>query len=628
MTSQKTPDPRRAQFGLVLGALGVVFGDIGTSPLYAVRECFRAGQALSVTRDNVLGILSLVFWALTALVTIKYVGFVMRANNRGEGGILALMSLAQPESARGRRNGAAILGLGMFGAGLLYGDGIITPSLTVLSAIEGLDVATPAFAPYVVIASAAVILVLFAIQKHGTGKVGAAFGPVMLLWFVVLAVLGVRGVMLRPDVLRAFDPSCAVRFVLSQGRVGFLVLGAVFLAVTGAEALYADMGHFGARPIRRAWFALVLPALVLNYFGQGALLLTTPDAVENPFYRLAPSWALYPMVGLATAAAIIASQSLISGVFSLTMQAGQLGLFPRITVRHTSAALKGQIYVPHANWGLMAACLLLVLEFRSSSRLAAAYGIAVSLTMVATTILFFSAARRLWQWPLWRAGLFAAVFLAIELTFSLANLTKIAHGGFVPLVAGAVVFTVMSTWHSGRRLLRDALARTSLSPEALFADIEQTQPLRVPGTAVFMSGNPDGVPLALLHNLKHNHVLHEQNVLLTVLIGEMAHVPASERVTVETLRLGFSRVVARFGFMDVVQVPEVLADAAEKGLQMDPSRATYFLSRETVMPGRQRAMAAWRRHLFVLLSRNAQRPTDYFGLPPNRVIELGMQVQL
>ena len=619
---------RRAGLALALGALGVVFGDIGTSPLYALRECFHATHGLEISRANVLGVLSLIAWSLLLLVSVKYAAFVLRADNRGEGGILALLALVLPEREATGRRAAVLLALGLFGAGLLYGDGMLTPSLTVLSAVEGLNVATQVFEPYVVPLSALVLVGLFAIQKHGTGRVGAAFGPVMLVWFAVLSLLGVCGILREPGVLWALNPAHGLRFLLDHGRAGFLVLGAVFLAVTGVEALYADMGHFGAGPIRRAWFALVLPALFLNYLGQGALLLHEPSAVENPFYRLAPAWALYPMVALSTAAAIIASQALISGVFSLTMQASQLGLLPRITVRHTSARQRGQIYIPAANGGLLAACLLLVAGFGSSSRLAAAYGIAVALTMLITTVLFFFAARRLWQWPAWRAALFAAFFLSIEAAFAGANLAKLGHGGWVPLLLGGMVFAVMSTWRKGRRLLAGQLAQRRLPLEDFFADVDRSQPLRVPGTAVFMSGSPEGVPVALLHNYKHNRVLHEENVFLTIRVEEVSHVPPAERVSVERLRAGFHRVVARVGFMDEVNATALLTACGEQGLVLHMPRTSFFLSSETLLRGRGRTMAAWRKWLFVLLSRNAQRPSDYFSLPPNRVVELGMQVEL
>ncbi len=619
---------QRAGLALGLGALGVVFGDIGTSPLYALRECFLATHALAVTYDNVLGVLSLIFWSLLLLVSVKYTTFVLRADNRGEGGILALLALALPDRDRPGRRTVLLLGLGIFGAGLLYGDGMLTPSLTVLSAVEGLNVATRLFEPYVLPCSALILVGLFAIQKHGSGRVGAAFGPLMVVWFAVLAILGVRGILSAPGVLWAVNPLFGLRFLLHHGTTGFLVLGAVFLALTGVEALYADMGHFGARPIRQAWFALVLPSLFLNYLGQGALLLRDPAAVENPFYRLAPAWALYPLVGLATVAAVIASQALISGVFSLTMQATQLGLLPRIAVRHTSASLRGQVYIPSANWALLAACLLLVAGFGSSSRLAAAYGIAVSLTMLITTLLFYFAARRLWAWTAWRAGLFAAFFLVIESAFCLANLTKFLHGGWVPLLLGGAVFAVMSTWRKGRRLLGVRLAQRRLPLAVFFEDVEHTRPLRVTGTAVFMSGNADGVPLALLHNFKHNRMLHERNVFLTIRVGDASHVPPAERVTVERLHEGFHQVIARVGFMDEVNVPDLLSACAEQGLALELSRTSFFLSCETVLRGRERTLARWRKFLFAVLARNAQRPSDYFGLPPNRVIELGMQVEL
>ena len=621
-------DSKRARFALMLGALGVVFGDIGTSPLYALRECFHHAHGIQPDVANVLGELSLIFWSLILLVSIKYAGLILRADNKGEGGILALLALVRPEQERRKPRLGLLFAMGIFGAGLLYGDGMLTPSLTVLSAIEGLTVATRLFEPYIVPCSAVILVLLFMIQKHGTGKVGAGFGPVMLLWFSVLAVLGIRGILLNPHVLWSFNPWYGLQFLFHHGRTGFLVLGSVFLVVTGVEALYADMGHFGASPIRRAWFAMVMPALFLNYMGQGALILRDPSAVENPFYLLAPGWALYPMVALATLAAIIASQALISGVFSLTMQATQLGLLPRIAVRHTSADLRGQIYIPQTNWSLLAACLLLVASFQSSSRLAAAYGIAVSLTMVITSVLFYLVARRLWKWRRRLAVPLVGFFLLVEVTFCSANMAKVWHGGWVPLVIGLAAFAVMSTWRAGRILLGERLARSRMPLDQFFADLDATRPVRVPGTAVFMSGTTQGVPIALLHNYKHNRVLHLQNVFLTVIIENVSHVPPGERIHVEKMREGFHRVTVRVGFMDPVNVAEVLKACASQGLELHLAKTSFFVSRETILHGRERSLARWRKYLFAILSRNAQRPTDYFGLPPNRVVELGMQVEI
>ncbi|HWQ90836.1 MAG TPA: potassium transporter Kup [Clostridia bacterium] len=611
-----------------LAALGVVYGDIGTSPLYAVRECFHPAHGIAATRGHVLGILSLILWSLLLIVSIKYLGFVLRANNRGEGGILALMALAVPHRADPRRGTRWLIGLGIFGAGLLYGDGVLTPSLTVLSAIEGLNVATPIFEPYIVPITIAILIGLFAIQHHGTGTVGRAFGPVMVLWFVVLGILGIKGLLLAPEVLWAINPLFGVRFLLETGGQGFAVIGAVFLVVTGAEALYADMGHFGVKPIRQAWIALVFPGLTLNYFGQGALVLTDPTAVANPFYLLAPSWAQYPLVFLATAAAIIASQALISGVYSLTMQAVQLGFLPRMAVTHTSSQQRGQIYVPMANALLLLACIALVLGFRSSSRLAAAYGIAVTLTMLITTLLFGFVARKVWRWPLWKTLSWTTLFLGLELAYCGANLLKIAHGGWVPLVLATALFAVMTTWRKGRELLRKRLQNTIVPLESLLHDLRQTKHASAAGTAVFMAGDPRGAPLALLHNLKHNAVVHERNVILTIQTSEKPHIAPEKRVEVQDLGPGFYRVIGHFGFMEQPNVPVLLDACAQHGLKFQLHRTTFFLSSETILSRRKTGLSRWRAILFAVLARNAQRATAFFSLPPNRVVELGMQVEL
>jgi KUP system potassium uptake protein len=615
---------------LVIGALGVVYGDIGTSPLYALRECFGGAQPLAVTRDNVLGVLSLIIWSLVAVVAVKYMAFVMRASNQGEGGILALLALVVPDRDDSRRRTRIFLLVGVCGAALLYGDGIITPAVTVLSAVEGLNVATHThvFEPYVVPVSVAILVGLFAVQRHGTEKVGGAFGPVMVVWFVALALLGLRGIWARPEVLAAVNPWYALAFCMHSGWTAFVVLGSVFLAVTGTEALYADMGHFGARPIRQAWFSLVMPALVLNYLGQGGKLLESPTATSNPFFLLAPSWAQYPLVVLSTFAAIIASQALISGAYSLTMQSVLLGFLPRLAVKHTSPELQGQIYVPLTNWLLMVACVALVLGFGSSSRLAAAYGIAVTLTMITTSLLFGFAARRLWAWPWWKIGLWTGCFLALELMFCGANLLKVAHGGWVPLVIGAMIFAVMTTWRKGRRLLRDRLAGSSLPLDVFLGEVKSYAGVRVRGTAVFMSGKPQGTPVALLHNLKHNKVLHEQNILLTIVPHGVARVDPANRVRVEPLSGGFFRVEGHYGYMDRPDVPQLLKACRDHGLTAKAPDTSYFLSSESIVPGKHRAMARWREWLFALLSRNAQRATAFFNLPPNRVVELGMQIEL
>lgn len=628
--SQMNTELKRRPFSaaLVLGALGVVYGDIGTSPLYALRECFHGSGAPALTPANVLGVLSLITWTLITVVSVKYLGFVLRAANQGEGGILALLALAVPERYRPIRRNGLLIGLGLYGAAMLYGDGVLTPALTVLSAVEGLSVVTSFFDPYVVPITVAVLVGLFSIQRHGTGRVGQIFGPVMVFWFLVLAVLGVNGLRHAPEVLLAVNPYHAIRFAVANGWLSFTVLGSVFLVVTGAEALYADMGHFGRAPISQTWFALVMPALLLNYFGQGALLLRDATTVENPFYNLAPHWARYPLVALATAAAIIASQALISGVFSLTMQAVQLGYLPRIAITHTSSEQRGQIYVAKANWSLLVLCVMLVVGFGSSTKLAGAYGIAVSLTMVITTILFGVAARQLWGWSRLRVGVGLTVFLGIELAFCGANLLKVFNGGWVPLVLAGVVFLVMTTWQRGRALLRERLSKSILPLEDFLAGVAHNRPRRVPGTAIFMSSNPQGTPLALLHNLKHNKVLHERNVLLSIATQESAHVAPEMRLQVDELPEGFFRVTGRYGFMDAPNVPELLSDCGVRGLKIRLSETTFFLSSESILSGRGPGMAWWRKRLFGVLSRNSQRATAFFRLPANRVVELGMQVEL
>ena len=618
----------RQRMILTLAALGVVYGDIGTSPLYAFRECFHGAHGMAPDPAHVLGVLSLIFWSLLVIVSLKYLVFVMRADNKGEGGILALMSLAMPETgqAQGLRRGLVLCGV--FGAALLYGDGMITPSISVLSAMEGMGVATHGFDPYILPATIAVLVGLFTLQRMGTGRVGAIFGPVMFLWFVMLAGLGLVGIVHRPEVLAAMNPWHGLQFLMTNGRMGFVVVGAVFLVATGAEALYADMGHFGVVPIRRAWFSLVLPALVLNYFGQGALVLGNPAAVVNPFYLLAPRWALYPLVVLATAATVIASQALISGAYSLTMQAIQLGYLPRLGILHTNSDARGQIYMPQINWFLMLACIGLVAGFRSSSRLAAAYGIAVTLTMLATTALFYFAARRLWKWSRWRAAGLCGAFGMVELAFFSANVLKIWHGGWFPLVVAAVFFAVMTTWKRGRLLLWNRLQKVLLPCDRFFEDIQAHPPQRVPGTAIFMAGNPHGTPVALLHNIKHNKILHARNFLLTIVTEEVPRVEASERVTVEMLPAGFQRIVGHYGFMEQPNVPQLLRHISIEGGKLDIPTTTFFMSRETIVLTGREKMARWRKWLFALMSRNAQTATDYFQIPANRVVELGMQVQI
>jgi KUP system potassium uptake protein len=623
------PPPDRARLALLsLGALGVVYGDIGTSPLYALRECFHGPHAVPVTPANVLGVLSLVIWALIVVVTLKYVVYVLRMDNDGEGGVLALTALVR--RAVGRQGGAAwVTMLGLFGAALLYGDGMITPAISVLAAVEGLELATPLFTPYVLPATIGILAALFAVQRRGTGRLGVVLGPVMLLWFSTLAILGVAGIVRHPAVLAAANPLYAARFLAANGMPGFLVLGAVFLVTTGGEALYADMGHFGRRPIQLDWFAIVAPALLLQYLGQGALLLERPAAAVNPFYHLAPASALYPLVALATAATVIASQAMISGAFSLTRQAVLLGYAPRVDIVHTSAREMGQIYVPGINWGLMLATIALVLAFRSSSGLAAAYGIAVSLTMVITTLLAFVVIRRMWRWNLPAALAVTAGLLLVDLAFLGANLTKIGQGGWVPLVIGAAGYVLMSTWQWGRRWLGRAEAETRVPLDVFLADVARRRPVRAAVPAVFLTANDQGVPRSLLHNFKHNKVLHETVVLLTVVNEPVPTVPDAQRLRLEELGQGFWRVVARFGFQEDPDVPAVVAAAARSGLPVDPRRVSYFLGRDSLVFRYRRGEPwPWREAVFDFLRRNETAAPAFYRLPPGSVISLGGQLEL
>jgi KUP system potassium uptake protein len=622
-------EPRGRYLALLsLAALGVVYGDIGTSVLYAVRESFHHSHGILPTRDNVLGVLSLITWALVLVISIKYAVFVLRADNRGEGGILALTSLVTPVGALKPSPRWVLVMLGLFGTALLYGDGVITPVISVLSAVEGLEVATPVLEPYVIPITIAILVALFAMQSRGTASVGRIFGPVTLVWFATIAVLGIMHIVRDPTVFAAVNPWYGARFFLQNGWNGFLVLGSVFLVVTGGEALYADMGHFGRKPIRLAWYYVVLPALLLNYFGQGAMLIHRPETVENPFFHMAPRWALYPVVVIATLAAVIASQALITGAFSLTMQAVQLGYIPRVQIEHTSARERGQIYIPQVNWLLMLSCIGLVLGFRDSSHVAAAYGVAVTATMVITTLLLFRVERERWKWPLWASALFTIVFLAIDLAFFGANIVKIPHGGWFPLVVGAIIFTGMSTWKTGRRILSERLSAGTLPVELFLKDVAARPPHRVPGTAVFMYSNPVGTPPALLHSLKHYKVLHERTVFLSVATEEVPHLEDAERLEVQELGHGFYRITVRYGFMEEPDVPEALARVDVPGLDLSPGRTSYFLGRETLIPSSERGMARWRESLFALMSRNARPATAFFGLPPNRVVELGAQIRL
>ncbi|HEX6048308.1 MAG TPA: potassium transporter Kup [Gemmatimonadaceae bacterium] len=612
---------------LTLGALGVVYGDIGTSPLYALRECFSELYGLTPTRANVYGVLSLIVWSILLVVAVKYLAFILRADNKGEGGILALMALLLQTGRGERRRRVIVVSLGLFGAALLYGDGIITPPVSVFGAMEGLAVAAPGFERLIVPVTFGILFTLFLVQKRGTGRLGAVFGPVVLVWFATIAVLGAREIIRSPGILLAVSPWYAVEFFATHNARAFFILGSVVLAITGAEALYADIGHFGKRPIRLAFFAVVLPALLLNYFGQGALVLRVPEAAENPFYMLAPRWFLYPLLGIANAAAIVASQALISGAFSLTRQAVQLGYIPRVTIIHTSKQEPGQIYIPEINAALMVGCLALVVGFRSAGALAAAYGIAVTGTMVITSVLFAFVARGRWGWPMRNVVLLTVAFLVVDVAFFAANAGKIAAGGWVPLVLAVVFFTLMTTWKRGRELLAGILRQGTLPMELLLEDVQRRRVARVPGTAVFMTSGTEGAPVVLLHHLKHNRVLHEEVILLSVQSADVPEIDDAERVQVASLGQGFFRVVATFGFMETPNVPAVLEAARAWGIRATLAETSYVLGRERLLPYGTSPMARWRKKLFVFMSRNARSATEFFGLPPNRVVELGTQLE-
>ncbi|TDR80563.1 low affinity potassium transporter Kup [Paludibacterium purpuratum] len=614
---------KHSMAAITLGAIGVVYGDIGTSPLYTLSVCFSITN-LATTAANILGILSLIFWAILLVVTIKYVAFILRADNNGEGGIMVLMALA-----RRYLNGSAkkrIVILGLFGSALFYGDAIITPAVSVLSAAEGLKVLSPAMAEFVLPMAVAVLVGLFLLQRFGTASVGRLFGPVMVVWFIVIGLLGLHSIMQAPQVLAALNPWYGLRFIAAHGYGAFLTLGAVVLALTGGEALYADMGHFGRKPIQRAWFCLVLPALLLNYFGQGALLFRQPSAISNPFFMLAPKWALLPLIVLATMATVIASQAVISGAFSLTRQAIQLGYCPRMSILHTSAREIGQIYLPFVNWALLVAVLVVTVSFGSSDSLAAAYGIAVTGTMVITTLLFFVVARINWRWPLPLAAAITAVFLVIDSTFFCANLLKLLHGGWLPLTIGLIVFLVMNTWKLGRELLFERIHEHALPLDSFIENIEHYPPTRVQGTAVFLTGTTHGVPHAMLHNLKHNKVLHERVVLMTISTGDVPYV--SERVEIKQLSNSFWRVVAHYGFMETPDIDDIVEAGKTCGLEFDLMDTSFFLSRETLISTDRPGMARWREKLFLWMSKNALRATDFFQIPTNRVVELGAQIEL
>jgi KUP system potassium uptake protein len=605
-----------------LTALGVVYGDIGTSPLYAFRACFNAEYGLAPTSSTVYGVLSLIVWSLILIVSVKYIVFVMRLDNRGEGGIVALLALLRQKRRRG-----LLIALGLFGAALLYGDGVITPAISVLSATEGLEVATPAFKPYVVPSALLILFLLFFVQKYGTARVGGVFGPIMLVWFGTIATLGTLEIVREPAILLALNPWYGVRFFLEHGVASFLVLGSVVLAVTGAEALYADMGHFGRIPIRLAWFGVVFPALLLNYFGQGALVLRVPDAVQNPFYLLASRSFLYPLVVIATLATVVASQALISGAFSLTQQCVQLHYCPRVEIVHTSRSEVGQIYIPEVNTALMIGCLLLVLGFQSASAMGAAYGVAVTGTMAVTTVLFYVIARQRWHWSAVRAGALAGAFLAIDGAFFGANIIKIRHGGWVPLAIGGGVFLLMSTWNRGTDLFRRLLAQAAVPMDRFLDEVERTKPPRVRGTAVFLAQDVDGAPLVLQRHLRYSKALHEEIILLSIITKEVPEVEHDKRVTAEALPQGFHRVRAYSGFMERPDAQEILAICGDLGIRTQTEETTYYVDSARLLPSGPAPMMRWRKRLFSFMARNASAATDFYNIPPNRVVELGARIE-
>jgi KUP system potassium uptake protein len=620
---------------LALGAIGVVYGDIGTSPLYAIKECVTLPHGVSAAPANIMGVLSLVFWSLTLVVSVKYLLFVMRADNEGEGGVLALLALVmrpadkhRAASARLESRRRTLIMLGLFGAALLYGDGVITPAISVLSAVEGLTVATSAFSPVVVPLTCAILIGLFVVQKRGTAGIGAVFGPVTLCWFVAIALIGLPWILRRPEILWAVNPLYGLRFFVAHRGHGFLVLGSVVLCITGGEALYADMGHFGTRAIRTAWYSCVFPALLINYFGQGALLLDRPAAASNPFYALVPAGWLYPMVVLATMATVVASQALISGAFSLTRQAVQLGYLPRVTIVHTSGKTEGQIYVPEVNWLLMAACVVLVVGFKESGSLADAYGIAVTGTMSITSLLFYSVASHQWHWGRGKAGALLALFVTFDLSFFGACSAKIAHGGWFPILVAIAIFATMLTWKRGRMLLGERIAAESLPLDAFLEDIVRVNPHRVSGTGVFLSSTRRGTPMVMLHHFKHNKMLHQQVVILSIVTDAVPEVPAREFVRLKKFGHGFWGVTAHYGFMQTPDMMDVLRACRSQGLQLNEDDTSFYLGRETLLCSRRGGMAPWRKRLFRFLSRNARSASDFFSIPPNRVVEIGTQIEL
>ncbi|WP_423228019.1 potassium transporter Kup [Phytopseudomonas dryadis] len=619
---------RTSPVALLIGAVGIVYGDIGTSPLYSLKEIFSPHYGVGLSQASVLGILSLIFWSLTLVVTVKYVMFILRADNGGEGGIMALTALAQRAAASHPRLRTVLIMLGLFGAALFYGDSMLTPAVSVLSAVEGVGLVVDGIDHWVVPVALLILVPLFVLQRHGTARIGYLFGPVMVIWFVVLGALGVHGIVQRPEVLLALNPYWALHFFIANPLLGVTVMGAVVLTITGAEALYADLGHFGRRPIVQAWLFLAFPGLMLNYLGQGAVLLSDPAAVRNPFYLLAPSWALIPLIGLSTLATIIASQAVITGAFSVTRQAIQLGYVPRMQILHTSSAEQGQIYIPLINGCLLIGVVLLVLGFQSSSGLAGAYGVAVTGTMLCTTLLVSAVILLLWRWPKALAVPLLAVLLLVDGVFFAANIPKIMGGGAVPMMVGILLFGLMTTWKRGRQLVLERLDEHALVLKDFIASITLQPPHRVSGTAVFLTSRVDVVPHALLHNLLHNQVLHERVMLLTVLYEDRPRVPLAERFELNAYDQGFYRVRLRFGFLEAPDIPQALAQLSERGLDCPPMRTTYFLSRETVIPSERIGMAMWRERLFAVLQKNAGSSLGFFRLPVNRVIELGTQVEI
>jgi KUP system potassium uptake protein len=615
--------------GLSLAALGVVFGDIGTSPLYALRECFFGAHPIEISQANILGILSLIIWALILLISVDYLLVILRADNNGEGGEFALMALLS-RSSRTKAVSGFILLAGLGGAALLYGDGMITPAISVLSAVEGLVVIMPAADDYIGLITVTILSLLFWSQSRGTAKIGALFGPVILLWFAVLAILGVKGILLEPSVLRAFNPLYGINFILEQKFQAFWILGSVFLVVTGGEALYADMGHFGRKPIQIAWFSVVFPALVLNYLGQGALLLHDQSMItnNNPFFSLAPTWAILPLVLLATAATVVASQALISGAFSLTRQAIQLGYLPRMEIRHTSADEIGQIYVPIINWGLLVANIWLVTEFKTSGNLAAAYGFAVATSMIITTSLMYFVARDIWKWPMKIAGIGWGCIFLIKVAFFSAAVIKIPSGGWVPLVVGATIMLIMTTWHRGRAIVAERLKSKVLPLPDFIAQVRSKTPVRVSGTSVFLARSSEGTPTALVHNLIHNKVLHEKVIVLTIETEGKPITPVAESIEIEDLGIGIHQVRAKYGFMQTPHVPRLMKFCKDMGLNIDLENTTFFLGRETLIPSERPGMALWREGLFAFMARNAQRAMNFFRIPADRVVEIGVQIEL